>query len=218
MIPLEKIAEAKHIVIVVNNETFCNASAIYTYALMLHKKVSLFSEEKIRNIYAFLPWYEKIRTTQPSGADLVLKVSNDSLLSFFQKHEIKINQKMALALYCRMLEISNKLENKDLDGMFFAQMSKLLELGANHKLCVENLFKREPLCLFRLRARMFQNMLLKDEAKVSIFRLTERDLEESGASLEDAFKVLKESLNLVHVKQAVLLNENNETIKIIEEI
>lgn len=217
MISLKEIEKAKHIVILTDNTSFCNASALYTFILRLHKKVSLSSQDTLDKKYAFLPWFEKSRTVSPSGADLEIRVGNESLLDFFLTHEQKINQKMALALYAGLLEKMYSLQNTRLNGMFFARMGELLELGANHEICIHYLYKCEPLSLYRLKAKMFANMLLREEAQESCFVLSQEDLIATGCSLEDAFVIMEESLKIAHVKQAILIDEKNKLIKKIED-
>jgi phosphoesterase RecJ-like protein len=217
LIDLEEIAKAKYIVIVTNNDTFCNASALYTYMLQLHKKVSLFSEFEIKKCYAFLPWFDKVRHNRPTGAEYSIDVQENSLVSFFHDNQIKINQKMAQSLYAGLLQKAEALQNRHLDGMFFAQMSELIDLGAQHEVCVSELFQQNSLALFRLKAKMFENMLLKDDATQSFFLYKEEYLQESGATMQDVYTVMQESLGIAHVKQAVLVDKNNKIIKTIEE-
>jgi phosphoesterase RecJ-like protein len=217
MVSLEEIAEAKHIVIIVDNNTFCQASALYTYILSLHKKVSFYCEIDIDKKYSFLPWFDKLRKTLSSSADLQIQLKKESLLDFFLLNKIKINKKMALALYAQLFQKLYTDSSENIDGIFFAQMSEMLKLGASHQLCVKNLQQSESLALYRLKAKMFQNMLLVNEAQASIFTISQEDMEATGTSYEDAFVVLEESLNIVHVILAVLLDENNEVIKIIED-
>jgi nanoRNase/pAp phosphatase (c-di-AMP/oligoRNAs hydrolase) len=186
--------------------------------LQLHKKVTLVCEDDIDKKYAFLPWFDKLRMVSPSGADYILKVENESLLSFFNQHEVKINTKIALALYAGLLQCSNNLQAKGLDGMFFAQMSQLSALGVDHNLCVENLFSSKALSLFRLKARMFELMQLTHNASVSCFSFNiEEILSATGASMQDIYLVMQESLSIVNVKKAILLDKN-KIIKTIEEI
>lgn len=73
---IKTIENAKHIVVIAHKESDADslgsASAMYTYFLTLHKKVSFFcSDEKIKEQYSFLPWVNKIRNSFASSADLV---------------------------------------------------------------------------------------------------------------------------------------------------
>lgn len=217
MISIEEIEKAKHIVIVANNTTFCIASALYTHILRLHKKVSFVYSENIDKRYSFLAWYDKLRDKPPSSADLTLSLNKENFFEFLSLNEIKPNNKMAQALYCALLEKLYEVKNHNLDGMLFARMDEMLQYGAEHNLCVKNLFQREPLSLFRLKAKMFTEMSLINEAQTSLFVLSKQMLNETGASLKDAYKILHESLEIVHVRQAVLLDEEYELIKIIED-
>jgi len=217
MISLQEIEKAKHIVIITNNQTFCIASALYTHILRLHKKVSLYCENSIDNKYSFLPWFDKMKNIKSSSADLSIKLESTSLIDFLTFEDIKYNQKMAQALYAGLLEIFYDITNKNLDGMLFAKLDEMRQLGADHRMCTDNLLQSESLSLYRLKGKMFQEMLLVYEAKASLFILSEQVLKETGTSMVDAYKVLQESLKITHVKYAILLDERYELIKIIED-
>lgn len=74
---LEKIEKAGHIVVIshVNPDadSLGSASAMYTFLLQRHKKVSWFCKSgDIDSRLSFLPWFENIRTVIPSSAELAI--------------------------------------------------------------------------------------------------------------------------------------------------
>lgn len=74
---LEAIKSAEHIVLIAHRkpdaDSVGSASAMYTFLMRLHKKVSFFCEtEHINPHIHFLPWFEKIRHTFPKKADLAI--------------------------------------------------------------------------------------------------------------------------------------------------
>jgi len=213
-----RLESAKHIVIECTNNTFCNGSALYTYILTMHKKVSFVQLEEIDRKFSFLPWYDKLRKNVPSSADYAVTLSEDSLYKSFCLHNIKINKKMATSLYAGYLKESRKLLNPNIDGTFFAYMSELIALGAEYKSCRESLLLSDSLSSFRLKAFMFHSMQLIDNATTALFMLRENDLQSSGATLEEAIEVSKEALMIVHVQKVCLYDEQNKLIYMQEEI
>ncbi|MBU0631135.1 DHH family phosphoesterase [bacterium] len=76
---IERIHAAKHVVVIshVNPDTdsLSSASAVYTYMLKLHKKVSFFCASKnIDEKLKFLPWVEKLKNSFPRDADLAISL------------------------------------------------------------------------------------------------------------------------------------------------
>ncbi len=76
---IETIEKAKHVVVIshVNPDadSLSSASAVYTYMLKLHKKVSFFCASKnIDEKLKFLPWVEKLRDVFPADADLAISL------------------------------------------------------------------------------------------------------------------------------------------------
>lgn len=76
---IEAIDKAKHVVVIshVNPDadSLSSASAVYTYMLKLHKKVSFFCASKhIDENLKFLPWLDKIKNSFPKDADLAISL------------------------------------------------------------------------------------------------------------------------------------------------
>lgn len=76
---IDRINEAKHVVVIshINPDTdsLSSASAVYTYMLKLHKKVSFFCASKhIDENLKFLPWLDKIKNNFPKDADLAISL------------------------------------------------------------------------------------------------------------------------------------------------
>lgn len=175
---INEIQSAKHIVLVSKNSTFANASAVYSYLLTLHKKVSLYNPDMLAANLAFLPWFEKSRTTLASSADLVIKVSADSkeLFEFFISQEIKINVKMATALYCGILQQYDFFKSQDCNGTIFAISSQLIALGADYQTCNEYMLHRVALSVIRLKAILFKGLLLKENASLAEVYMSDEEL------------------------------------------
>ena len=216
---LEDINRAKHVEIVVQESSLALGSALYSYVLTRHKKVSFVCKTKELNLkYSFLPWFEKIRATNCSSADLSLKLENSCLELFktLKFLNIKINTKMATALYAGFILETQNFTNLKTDGMFFAAASELIESGADYKLSVEYLVKRVTLSELRLKAIMYKQMRLKESARVAEFKISEDDLKSSGASIIDAKNIMQDSFGLEYVQKAVLLDEDDKIIKTLE--
>ncbi|MEA3331871.1 MAG: phosphoesterase [Campylobacterota bacterium] len=218
----EKISSAKYVVIVVKEESLLpSASALYSHILRLHKKVSLVCEKNIVDKkFSFLPWFEKIRETLPSSADLVIELDTRAyqLYSFFKSNNIKPNQKMATALYASMLVEYDGFVGGDADGMVFATASELMACGADYKLCNKFIIKRTTLATFRLKSLMLKNMLLQENATKAVFSICDDDLKSTGTTLKDAKSIIKEVLGLEYVEVVVLIksDENDKILKIID--
>jgi len=220
LISLEAIDKAKHIVILVSNDSFADASALYTYILRLHKKVSIVSEvQTIDSKYSFLPWFDKLRDIVPSSADLVIDfdLETEPLFNLFKSNNITINTKMATALYAGLLQRFDGFISSGADGMIFADVSELIEQGADYKLCNKFIMKRVSLSTLRLKAVMLKNMLLINDSKAALFCVSDDDFKSSGSDEGEAFEIMKEGLHLPYVEMAILINSENRVLKLITE-
>ncbi|HIP19989.1 MAG TPA: phosphoesterase [Sulfurimonas sp.] len=216
-IDIEEIKNTQHILIVTSTASFANASALYSCILTFHKKVSLQNLEPLNTKLSFLPWYDKCRENQPSTAQYIIEVNTDTLelYKFFKENGIKINQKMATALYGGLLSRYDNFLSSDCDGTIFALVSTLLELGAQKKLCHDFLLLRVPLSYMRLKERLLRSLVLKDDASHAYVSICDDDLKSSNSELMDAYTIIKEFLTIVHVEKVTLLksDENNKIIK-----
>lgn len=205
---LQDIENAKHVVIKFDVDFLTSACALYTYALQQHKKVSLLCEDKeIDTRLSFLPWFEKIKTSGYSSADLVveLKITAIDLYELFKENSIKINQKMATALYAGLLIQTDGFKNTTTNGMSFAMAKELIDSKAEYKICTNFILNTKSLAYLRLKSIMLKNMILTDDAKNVLVNIDDEDLKSSGAKLEDAYEILKDTLTLAHVKESVLV-------------
>ncbi len=216
----EKIKMAKYVEIVADAEYLFVASALYTYVLTLHKKVSLTCKESPLDLkFSFLPWFDKIRRTNATSADYSLELKCDALELYeaFKLSDAKINKKIATALYGAILHETRGFTNAKVDGTIFAVSSELIKAGAQSALATEFLMKRGSLGVLRLKSIMFKNMTLINDAKVALFVLSESDLKATSTDVKDAKEVILEAFNLAYVETVALLNGDaeQEVIKIL---
>ena len=256
---LEKIDKAGHIVVISHlnpdADSIGSASAMYSFLLQKHKKVSWFCKtQKIDQKLSFMPWFEKIRNSFPNSADLVIALdcankkrlgvdiecelinidhhitnsyygdinlvktdfisTTEILYDFFKTNDVKVNRKMATALYAGLLDDSDGFLSQKVNSKLFVTVKELLDQDADFKLCNKNIMKSISLGALRLKAVMFKNMSLKYNAKVAVFCVSDEDMRSTGAAAEDCEAPLEESLNLPYVKVALLLRQKSDfTIK-----
>ena len=220
-IDLQKIENSTHTLLVADSSSFFNASALYTYLLTLHKKVSLQIKEELPNRFSFVPWFEKARLLSKSNTEYTIEISNDTqaLYTFFVQNEIKINQKMATSLYAGIFKQFKAFTAIECDGMVFATVSQLIALHAEYKKCNDYLLYAEPLSFIRLKSLLLGTLTLREEANVAELFLSDKQLRESGAKIEDAYTLMDEALRVVHVKEVRLIksDENSKILKILKE-
>jgi len=221
LISLEIINKATSIVILTNSDSFANASAIYTYILTLHKKVSLVCiENEIDTKLSCIPWFSAVRTTTGSSHDLLIdvKLETKSLYEWFKLNNIKLNKKISTALYISLLQDINYFVTEISNGIIFAYISELVSSGADYRICNQSVLHNLPLSFFRLKSKMFAEMILHDNARVIVLFIAQDDLKSTGSSLNDAYLLMLEALNITHVQTAILLNKDldYELIKLIK--
>jgi len=207
------IDDYKHIVITIddiNNIGYiASANALYTYLLQLHKKVSLYAKsDKLGLNISFLPWINKLRTSYPSSSDIEIKaISTIDMFEYFEENTIYINHKMATSLYAGLL-YETKGFKINLVKNIFIMAQKLLECGADIEICTKNILNYQPLCVLRLKSILLKKMILKEEATLAVFEISDDDLQKSGANIDDVVTVVDEALSLPTVTKTVVIYNN----------
>lgn len=216
---MQKIEKAKYIELVTTKENLFVASSIYTYILTLHKKVSLVMESKnIPRKYTFLPWVEKIKTAHSKSADEVIEIDFTIIecMVYLIEKKIKINQKMSTALYGGLLDYTNGFQNTKTDGMAFAYAKILVEANAEVNLANDFIMKEKSLSFMRLKGYMLSNMLLCNNATQVSFIMKMDILKTYNVTIEDIYEVMQEAFRLPYIKESILIDEDNQIIKIIK--
>jgi len=132
------------------------------------------------------------------------------LFDTFIEHEIKINPKMATALYAGLLDDSHGFLAPKTDARSFKMAARLSELKAELSHCATALFHQNSLAALRLKGLMFEKMSLLSDARVVIHLVTREMMERCGAREVDCEAALEESMGLPHVEVALMLRENRD--------
>jgi len=130
------------------------------------------------------------------------------LYRWFINQGVKINGKMATALYAGLLDDSKSFTDSRCDQEIFEMAHSLIGLGADHETVSESLFQSKSLASLRLKGMMLQEMRLVSDGRIAIFNLNVSHLEHSGASLEEAKDLLEEAMSLKRVETAVMIAEH----------
>jgi len=252
---VKALDDAKHILIIAHvnpdADSMGSALAMYTHVLRLHKKVTLFCKtEKMNPALAFLPFFEKVKSTVPKDYDLAMSfdcgaakrlgvevdaplvnvdhhVSNERygsinlldttaisttqvLYDFFKTNDIKINAKMATALYAGLADDSQNFTTDKTDARTFLMAADLVQYGANNALCTQMLFRERSLASIRMKAKMLSSAQLHCSGKVVSTKVEKSFFEETGAYEVDCEEALHESLDLVNVEVALMLRHTRD--------
>jgi len=129
------------------------------------------------------------------------------LYEWFVAKTIKINGKMANALYAGLLDDTRCFSAPSCTNAVFDMAHSLIQAGANHALCVEALFHSHSLASFRLKAEMLKRMKIVHDGRVALLEVDQALFASSGAFLRDCKAVVDEVLSLKTVQMALLVVE-----------
>jgi len=137
-------------------------------------------------------------------AESTSRVLFDFFEAFYAQSDLKMNAKMATALYAGLIDDTQNFLRAS-DAQTFEMARKLLEAKADKALCDRELFQKESLAALRLKGLMFEKMQLIFEARVAFHLVDRAMIEASGAKQLDSEAALEESLFLPSVVLSVLL-------------
>ena len=132
------------------------------------------------------------------------------LYDLFNEAQIKINPKMATALYAGLLDDSLGFTTAKTDKRAFEMAADLVAKGADVALNNKWLMQTVSLAGTRLKGMMLQQVQLLQNGKVAYLFVDRQMLETTGARSVDCDAALNESLYLPTVETALLLRENRD--------
>jgi len=132
------------------------------------------------------------------------------LMSWFKAEEIKINPKMATAMYAGIAEASRGFMGRRTDAAVFAAAAELARSGADIAAVNQALFLRRPLSALRLKGRLLTALRLECDARIAVLTADRRMLAETGADADACDAVLDDALGLPTVEAALLLCEGED--------
>ncbi|MGZ8547535.1 MAG: DHH family phosphoesterase [Sulfuricurvum sp.] len=127
------------------------------------------------------------------------------LYEWFVTNDIKINGKMANALYAGLIDDTNCFSDPQCSPLAFRMAHSLVQLGADHALCVNALFNSHSLASLRLKSKMLGEMKIVHNGRVALFEVNQALLESTGAVLRDCKIVVDKALSLKTVHVALLV-------------
>ncbi len=233
-----RIDVARHIVLSVSHgvDGLGAGCAMYSHLLRMNTKVTLFcATSPLDPTFAFLPWFAKVTARFPADADLLIRFGSSQsevsgyegesitidhhtdgealsitqlLYGWFIAHSIKINGKMANALYTGLLDGTRGFSDVRCTGATFAMAEALIGLGADHALCAEALVYTRSLAFLRMKSAMLGRMKLLLNGRVALFEVDESLLEHTGCDASGCEVIMDDALTLKTVNIALLILED----------
>ncbi len=149
--------------------------------------------------------YGDIRMVDPGAASTTMV-----LLRWLEEEGIRINPKMATALYAGLADDTVAFMSRRTDAAVFEAAAKLLRAGADVHAVHRSLFVRQPLSALRLKGLIFETMQLHLDGRVVVLRVSREMLKRSGAQPEDCESALHEAMGLPTVRVALLFRERED--------
>jgi phosphoesterase RecJ-like protein len=134
--------------------------------------------------------------------------TTEVVYEYFVANGIKINGKIATALYAGLLDDSKCFSAPECSAKTFAMAQALIEAGADHAMCTDWLYRRRSLASLRIHGILLKQMKLLSDGRLSLFEVPLTLLAESGATLTECKKVLEEALGMRSVQAALMIIEH----------
>ncbi|MEA2112307.1 MAG: bifunctional oligoribonuclease/PAP phosphatase NrnA [Campylobacterota bacterium] len=132
------------------------------------------------------------------------------IYELFKEGDIKINTKMATALYAGLLDDSNCFLHSKTDANSFIMAADLLRCGAQSQDVSDELYNKNSLASLRLKGLMFERLELHCSGALAVLHVNLEMLKSSGATAQDSETALEEALCLATVKVSLLLRERSD--------
>lgn len=135
------------------------------------------------------------------------------LYEWFLAGQVKINPKMATALYAGLAEAVQGFMGCGTDASVFETAAALIRLGAEIDPVHRSLFLRHPLSALRLKGRMLTALELHGDGRIAVLKATRQMVSSSGADADDCRLAMHDALSLPTVKAVLLLLETTDGVE-----
>lgn len=187
---IQRISEANHVVVIAHispdADSLGSASALYTYLLTLHKKVSFFCASKtINQKLLFLPWADKIRDSFPASADLAIALDCGN------------KSRLGVELKCDLINIDHHYSNDRFGEYCLIDSSCISTTQVLYNLFNENRIKINKKMATSLYAGLLDDSdgFISDDVDGTTFALV-KELIDAGADYKLCNKFIMKYLSL----------------------
>ncbi len=132
------------------------------------------------------------------------------LYRWFSAEGIRLNPKMATALYAGLADDTDGFRSGRCDAAVFETAAALIRAGADSRSAAHALFVRRPLSALRLKGKMFETLELLCDGRLAVLEATRRMFEATGADAAACDDALNEAMGLPTVRAGVLLRERSD--------
>ena len=199
---IKSINNAKHIVVMAHPnpdaDSLGSASAIYTYLLILHKKVSFFCPSKnINPKLSFIPWFDKIRDSFPSSADLAISLDCGSY------------SRLGIELSCDLINIDHHASNANYGTINLVESHCISTTQVLHNFFIANNINVNKKMATALYAGLLDdsNGMMSDDIDGTVFA-TQNQLIASGADYKLCNKYIMKYQSLASLRLKGLMLSN----------
>ncbi len=132
------------------------------------------------------------------------------LLNWFRMEAIKLNAKMATALYAGLADDTVGFMSHRTDANVFETAAELAHAGAEITKVNEALFHTRSLASIRLLSKILEALELRGDARIALMAVSRRMIEQSGGGISACDEALHSALGLPTVNVALLLREQED--------
>ncbi len=129
------------------------------------------------------------------------------IFEFIENAKLNISPECAVCLYTALVEDSGFFKFDRVDILTFETAAKLVKLGAKPNKIANFLTKRDSLAKLRLMQVYLSSIELKNNAKVSVCKLSLDDFKKTGALISDSDSFAQMGLSLATVELSIFIYE-----------
>lgn len=133
---------------------------------------------------------------------------------FLKDNQVSINKPAACALYAAIGDDTGFFRYGSIGAKTFEVASELIHLGANPQEIAAQILSRKSLAKTRLDAYVLSNFELHHDAQIASIFISKETLAKTGAKRSDAKNIISSLRDIVNVKIALMLLEQDDHWKI----
>ena len=125
-----------------------------------------------------------------------------------------VSRESAIAFYAALVSDTRNFTTANMSGAVFDVASKLIALGVDIPEVTQKMLHRRSLASLRILGVAINSLVLKEDAKVAILKISKEDLKHAGARQSDLDGVVDYAKSLATVEIAMMLVEIDSGVKV----
>lgn len=145
--------------------------------------------------------------------DAYASATGEMIFKLCRELGVELSAEIADNIYLAILTDTGRFTHNNTTPETHKIVSELVALGANFNKITKSVYENKPYSKLLLQAKAIMSIKRYNDGKIATVKITKADIEDAGASMDDASGLVDIAVSLSGVETSVYLKETDDGIK-----